>query len=654
MKMVTRLAAGYGSALLVMLPMALPAQAARDADMELILAASLDELMTLPVSIASQSPQPVTRAPAVVSVVTAEDIRATGASNLVDVLQSVPGVYLRLNQFGFRPLVSMRGAAAKNLLIMIDGAPQRDLVWATGIYWKGLPASMIERIEVMRGPGSALYGSDASAGVINVVTKTANPIRGSEAGVRVGSFDSQTAWLQHGQAWNGFDIGLTVEASVTDGYRPAIASDRLNRSGRAELGYDNLDLRLSIGRDHWRVLADHTQKDNVGVGITGGSYLDPVTRANDRQTGIAWLYNNRRVAPDWGLEVEVRYRDLSYSSGNGFWEVPATTLSRIRSAEQRFNTEASFMYSGFTGHALRFGGGYVWQDLYFVERIDNGALVPYAPEQDRHNTYLFVQDAWRLSDHWELTAGARYDRYSDVGGALNPRAALVWQMTDRLTGKWMVGKAFRAPSFLELYTNTGATTPNARLQAEKSTTWDLSFSWRASRDLNLGINLFDYLQKNPIVDAGGVFMNVDPHRIRGIELEAVWQASQALRLSGNLSRRKADDEQYTRLRVPDHFAIPKQDAYLRADWAFLPKWHWNLQANWTGQRSQALTDTRTPLGRQTVVDTTIRYYHGSEWEFAASIRNLFDADAREYAGTRIPDYLPLPRRNGFIEVRYKF
>lgn len=634
---------------------ALPVRAQDDGVMNLTMTThNLDELMSMPVSIATQSPQSVSRAPAVVSVITAADIRATGASNLLDVLQSVPGVYLRLNQFGFRPLVSMRGAAAKNMLIMVNGAPQRDLVWATGIYWKGLPASMIKRIEVIRGPGSALYGSDASAGVINVVTKTAHPLRQSEAGIRAGSFNSQTAWLQHGREWNGFDIGLTVEASATDGYRPTIARDRLNRSGHAELGYDNLDLRFAFGRDHWRVLADHMQKDNLGIGITGGSYLDPVTRAKDSFTGIAWLYNNRRWAPEWGLEAEVRYRDLAYSSGNGFWEVPATTLSQIRSAEQRFNTEASLSYSGFKNHTLRFGGGYVWQDLYLVERVDNGVPTPFAPVQDRHNTYLFVQDAWQLADRWELTAGARYDRYSDVGGALNPRAALVWQTTDRLTSKLMVGKAFRAPSFLELYATTGATTPNANLKAEKSTTWDLSFSWRATHDLNLGVTLFDYLQQNPIVDAGGTFMNVDPHRIRGVELEAVWQAGQTLRLSGNLTQRRVDDEQFTRLRVPDHFAIPQQDAYLRADWAFMPKWQWNLQANWSGKRSQALTDTRTPLGPQTVADTTIRYYHGSEWEFAVSIRNLLNADAREYAGTRIPEHLPLPRRNLFAEVRYKF
>jgi len=81
---------------------------------------------------------------------------------------------------------------------MVNGTPMKDLMWGFGIFWKGLPTSMIERIEIIRGPGSALFGSDASAGVINVITKTAGKIQDSEIGVRAGSFNTKTAWMKHG------------------------------------------------------------------------------------------------------------------------------------------------------------------------------------------------------------------------------------------------------------------------------------------------------------------------------------------------------------------------------------------------------------------------------------------------------------------------
>lgn len=648
---------GAAAMLLTCLLACAPAYGRADADW-LPAAATLDELMSMPASIATYSPQPVSRAPAAVTVVTADDIRATGATNLVEVLQSVPGIYLRISQFGFRPMISMRGAATKNTLLMIDGIPQRDLVWAIGMLWRGLPTSMIERIEIVRGPASALYGSDAASGVINVVTLVAGRIDKPEAGVRLGSFDTQSTWLQHGAQWNGLDVSFTLDAMHTDGSRPW-ARARDNTAGHAENGYDNLDLRLAVGRDNWRVMADHMQKRNVAIGFVGGGFLDPVTRAHDRQTSLAWLYQNDDWRQDWELDAEIRYRELAYSSGNGFWEVPASpaNLNRMRLAERRASGEASAAYRGRAGHTLRFGIGYVWQDLHDVSQMVGGMPATFAPEKSRRNLYLFAQDVWQAGESLELTAGIRYDHYSEVGGALSPRLAAVWTPNQRWVGKLMVGRAFRAPSFLEMFATTGATLPNPALAAERSETWEAALSWRATRDLSLGANLFRYRQANPIVAVGAFpqkFGNVDPHTIRGIEMEVVWQATRTLRLAANATVRGADDEQFRRLGVQDHFAIPDQDAYLRADWAFLPKWRWNVQANWTGKRKLGGGDTRRPPGRRTVVDTTLRYFHGSEWEFAASLRNLFDADAREYAGTRIPDYLPMPRRSAFVEARFKF
>ncbi|MDP1527570.1 MAG: TonB-dependent receptor [Rhodocyclaceae bacterium] len=649
----------FGLAFCLVLWISLPARAEIDNSLESLMMASLDELMSMSVTIATQTPQSASRAPAVVSVISAEDIRATGATNVLDVLQSVPGITLRLNHFAHKPLVSVRGAAPKLTLMMINGAPLRDLVWGTGIYWRGLPVSMIERIEVIRGPGSALYGADAASGVINIVTKTAGRMRGAEAGVRLGSFDTQNVWLQHGTNWHGFDIGLTIDALTTDGHRPEIAVNKTTykRTERADYGYDNLDLRLSVSRDNWRVLADHRAKDNLRVGLTGGRYFDDQTRASENDTGLAWLYSNTGFGAHWGLDAEVRYRVAEYSSGNGFFERPGV-VNHQRSAEQRFSAEISSLYRGWQNHALRIGGGYVWQDIYADSKVENGVPAVFVPETDRRNAYLFAQDIWTLSDRWEVTAGARYDHYADFGGTFNPRLAVVWHTTERLTTKLMAGRAFRAPSFFELYANTGATTPNPLLKPEKSDTVELAFAWRASRDLNLNANLFHARQSNPIVAIDPFpqkFFNVDAHVIRGLELEAQWQASPTLRLQGNLTVRRADQEQFTRFKVVDHFAIPNRDAYLRADWAFLPKWNWNLQANWTGKRPhQASTDTRPTLGSNWVADTTLRYYHGSEWEFAASIRNLFNTDARVYSTTDIPNYLPLPRRSVFAEVRYKF
>lgn len=644
-----------------------------DEEIRQLMAMSLEELMTTTVTISTNTKQTLSKAPGVVSVITSDDIKATGTTNLMEILQSVPGIYVKANLFGFKPLISFRGASGTNVLLMINGAPAKDLVWSPGIFWKGMPADMIERIEIIRGPGSALYGSDASAGVINVITRTAGTIDYSEAGMRLGSFDTGNVWLQHGMRWNGFEIALMADVSRTDGHSPFIRRAYGNSSGQADYGYESQDWHLSVARGNWRMLLDHARHDDVAIGLTGGAVLDPETRANDSLSSLALLYADPEFADDWALNGEFRYRDMQYSSGNGYFEgIPAyANLKQESSAERRLNFEISAMYSGVRDHRLRFGGGYVEHDLYAFTQvldgvskvIDNGdtytflptAVVPVtstAPHR-RKNRYVFLQDIWSFSQDWELTAGVRYDHYSDFGSTLNPRLALVWQTTNQVTTKLMYGRAFRAPSYLERYVTTAANPPNPELSPERSKTLELSFAWRATRDLRLGANIYrferrDVIAPNPPVS--GQFDNLDRFVTRGIELEAQWQALSNLRLAGNLSTMKNGD---TASPLRD-LAIPRTQAYLRADWAFRPKWNWNLQTNWFGARPLPAGDLRASQSPYMLTDTTIRYYHGSDWEFSASIRNLFDEEAVDYSSTRLWYNLPLPRRSAFVEARYKF
>jgi outer membrane receptor protein involved in Fe transport len=671
--------------------LAINAHAGTDAEVASLLQLSMEDLLSQKIRISTHTAQTLSRAPSVVSVITAEDIRATGATNLREILQSVPGIYVRANLFGFRPQVTFRGAAAGHTLLMVDGAPMRDLVWAAGIFGKGLPTSMIDRIEIIRGPGSALFGSDASAGVINVITRSAGRIDQSEVGARLGSFDSQSGWLRHGGHWNGFDIGFTADVSHTDGHAPFIPADGQTASdaqsgslvsfapGHAGYGWNGADLRFSAARDNWRLLAGQTFHHDLEIGLTGAAVLDPLTRGRDSRSDLALYYDNDQFGGDWGVNAELRYYHLDYSSGEGFHERPAGyvdatgtypdgLINRMRSAERGFGFELSGQYSGVKGHALRIGGGHNIKDLYRVEQYVNfgtgpdgnplvagGDLVdvsdtPYAfaPEKVRRINHLFVQDIWTLSPDWELTAGARYDHYSDFGSTFNPRAALVWQSTDRLTTKLMYGQAFRAPSYLELYARTAATTPNPALTPERSSTWDLSLQYLASRDLRLGLNLYQFRQTNLIADVLGQFHNVGDRTSSGFEFEAQWQATRNLRLAGNLTRSHEDDSAF---RSP---SLPETTAYLRADWKFQPGWHWNVQAHWVGERELPAGDPRAPLKAYALVDTTLRYAPNSDWAFAASIRNLFDADAREYSSRSISGNLPLPERSVYLEAKYAF
>lgn len=678
----------------LMLVQAFAACADVDDKLDHLLSLSLEELVDMKVTISTDTKQSIAKAPAVVSVITAQDIKATGAINLVDVLENVPGVYIRASQFANRPLVHIRGANATQTLLMVNGVSMKDLVWGFGIFWKGLPASMIERVEIIRGPGSALFGSDASSGVINVITKTAGKIENNEVAARLGSFDSKGLSAQYGGDWNGFDVAFTADLQDTDGYEPFIASDGQSISDRidgtnaslapaeAQYGWRNADLRFSLAKGPWRLFADYMAHDDVQIGLTGAGVLDPVTKAKDSRYNIGVLYDDEAFSDDWGLNAELSFQHLDYSSGDGFQErppgfkgaYPDGVLNRMKSAERHLLMEARGQYRGIDDHALLLGAGHTWQDLYAVEQYINRGMGPdgnylppdsplvdvsgtpfaFAPEKSRNISYLFLQDVWTLGRAWELTAGARYDYYSDFGDTLNPRLALVWRTTDKLTSKLMYGQAFRAPSFQELYVETSFTLPNPDLEPERSQTWDLAFSYAASKNVYLNLNLFHFDQTDLIraLATPGLakrqFQNSGKHTIRGIELEAKWQATRDLRLSGNYTQRDQDASPYRAIQVPE------REAYARLDWVIWPNWNWNVQANWIGERPRREGDSRPDVDAYWLTDTTLRYAGWKHWEVSASLRNLFDADARAYTGDSIADDLPLPERNFYAEARYRF
>jgi iron complex outermembrane receptor protein len=660
------------------------------------LSLSLEELMELEVTISTNTKQPLAKAPAAVTVITQEDIKSTGATNLSEVLESVPGIHVRANQFGFRPLIQIRGATANQTLLMINGVSMRDLMWGFGFFWKGVPTSSISRIEIIRGPGSALYGADASAGVINVITKTAGKLTRSEAGVRSGSFSTNTGWLQHGSTWNGFDIGLTLDIHETDGHDPLIEEDAQTINDResntdassapsnAKYGWRSEELRVSAAKQEWRFNLDYANHRDIETGLTGSGVLDPQTQANDERINAGLYYNTDQLHPDWDFNAELSYQDYSYSSGNGFYEYPPGAesdlntqgfINKMRSAERRVSVKSSGLYTGYDDHSLHLGIGYIWQDLYYVKQYINYGIGPdgnqipigsdlvdvsdtpyaFAPEKKRKIHYLYLQDIWKLSHDWEFTVGARYDHYSDFGSTFNPRMALVWQSTESLTSKLFYGRAFRPPSFQELYAITSNALPNPDLKPERSETWEMAFSYIFNPNLNIGLNFFQYRQSDLIDDIKtseqaqqSTFTNIGEHTIHGVELEMKWQLSDSIRLSGNYTIRDQDDGKFKALDQPE------KDAYLRADWGFIDNWNWNIQFNWIGERSRKEGDNRPTLEDYTITDTTFRFYADKNWEFATSVRNLFDVDAREYTNKNVPGDLPLPERNIYAEIRYKF
>lgn len=683
------------------------------AQLDDLLNMDLEELMEVKiVTIATGAKQTLTQAPAVATVITADDIEAIGATDLDEVLETVPGLHVARSQFGYDPIYTIRGIgfniANPHVLMLINGIPFQELYGGgRATIWGGMPVNNIARIEILRGPGSAIFGADAFAGVINIITKTQADINGTETGVRVGRFDTQDAWILHGGSYHGMDLALALEYHDTEGSRQIVEEDAQTyydhlfgtqaslAPGSVNLPRHNLDARFDVSRDHWQLRVGYQGRHDFGVGAGTAQALDPVGRFSDERFNVDLTYHNPKFSDHWDVSTQwshlerawkVTQNQTLFPPGAFGGAYPEGFIANAGVSERHSRLELSGFYSGFEKHSLRLGMGYRYGDLYKATNtvnfgIDPATGLPISPDQGlveltdtpysfiptktRKLWYAFLQDAYKFAPNWELTAGLRYDHYSDFGNTVNPRLALVWQTRPELTSKLLYGRAFRAPAFYELYLiNNPVALGNPALQPETLEMWELAFDYRFHEKLRLSWNFFTYQIREAIqrqvASTKDAFsnQNAGQQKGRGLELEMQWQLSKQFNLTGNYAFQRSIDEK------SDHDAgnTPHHQVYLRTDWQVWPKWFLDTQVNWVADRIRVSGDPRPPIDDYTTVDLSLRNQTIKDHlDLAVVVHNLFDTDAREPSSgpdtsgiIGIPHDLPLAGRNYFVEVRYRF
>jgi len=651
------------------------------------------------VTIATGSRVSANLAPAAATVITAEDIKALGATDLDEVLETVPGLHVARGTQGSSPIYVIRGVhrdANSQVLMLVNGIPMTAAFYGNrGNIWGGMPLENVARIEVIRGPGSALYGADAFTGVISITTKSAADINGTQLGGGVGSFGRSDAWMLHGGNLGPLDVAAYLRVGTTDGAKRTISADaqsgwdalmgtRASRApGPMNNGRDFVDGSLALSSDKWQLRFGYVERKNVGSGSGIASALDPTGKNYSERLTSDLTYRDTNFAPHWDVSVQasyMRYKEFSdlvlFPAGAniGTGVFADGMIGNPYKWEQHGRFNASAFYTGFERHRIRFGAGAGKDEIYKVRETKNfnpnytpigtGSLadvtdvsdtVPFMRPHSRTVRFWFVQDEWNFAKDWTLTAGLRQDRYSDVGQTTNPRLALAWEAAYNLTAKLLYGTAFRAPSFVELYViNNPVAGGTANLTPEKIKTMEAAVSWQVTPKLKLGANLFRYEMRDIIQVVGITYKNTGKQTGKGLELEAAWDVGRDVRLSGNYSHQRSVDEATGK----DAGLAPHDRIYLRADWRFTPGWAVNTQINAVGVRQRAPADTRGSLAGYTTMDLTLRTDKGGKgWEFSGSVRNLFNVDAREPSPfsqpfISIPNDFPLPGRSLYLQASY--
>ncbi len=661
------------------------------------------------VSIATGTQKSVSKAPAVASVITADQIRLMGATDIDEILENVPGLHVTRRSNSNSPIYVIRGIFTRfnpQVLMLINGIPITNIfVGNRGQIWGGMPVEAISRIEVIRGPGSAVYGADAFSGTINIITKTPDEIGSTEFGARYGSFNTWDTWFATSGKLGEYSASMVYEYHDTDGHNEIIDADAQTRldsllGTNASLAPGPMvnfrthhDLRLELHGENLTMRAG-IQEREVGTGAGIVEALSPSTVGASTRINADVTYAVPNMPENASLTLSGNYFSATQEYDSDLILYPAGTdlgggvypdgvVGNPEVFERHYRGAAVYSYDGYKDHEIRLGTGYNFNEIYKVQESKNFALGPngevllpgspivdvsdtpfvFLPERARESYYFYGQDIWQISNDWEMTTGVRYDKYNDFGSTANPRLALVWSTSLKLTTKFLYGKAFRAPSFANLYNiNNPAALGNPDLNPEKIETTEIAFDYRPSSSFNAALSLFHYEWKDIIRfqrdpgEIATVAQNTGKNSGEGFELEFNWKASSQLDLQGNFSYQDSKNDE-TDLVVD---MVPRWQSHLLINYQMSDTWNMNWSINHIANRDRDISDNRQEIEDYTLFNFTLRWHDiNDQFSTALIVKNIFNKDAREPTPSNngvanIPGDLPLPRRNISLEVRYKF
>lgn len=677
------------------------------------------------ISIATGYKQPVSKAPAVASVISAKDIKNQGALDLNDVLESIPGLHVSYSTQGYNPIFTFRGIYSgfnPQVLLLFNGVPVSSLfVGNRSNTWGGMPVEAIQRIEVIRGPGSAIYGADAFAGVINIIFEDADSIGDNRAGLRYGEHNTKELFGKYKKHFGENALSLTYQIEKTDGFDALITRDTQSSldeitgtsasltPGNASLGREAIDLNLSYSYRDLEINTVYQGRFNGGSGIGVVQSLDRNSEFDSERLIVDLTYSIEPEAiPDLTTTINANFLHSTQEVGRNVILFPPGSTGPFLDAQgnplfgvfedgvignpelferhSRFNITSH--YEGFLNHDFTLGLGYYYGDLYKTEeeknyctdpsscsfilpQLSNGGLADvsdtpfvFLQESDRTNYFVFLQDIYTVANDWQLTAGVRFDHYDDFGSTTNPRLALVWSTTNNLTTKLLYGEAFRAPAFAETRAiNNPSSLGNPDLKPETLKSTELVFDYTVNYDLSFIFNAF-YYEWDDIIqfvpdEVGGTStaQNTNTQTGHGLEIEAVWSPTPALKLFANVAYQTSTSGNHDSTAANS----PQKQFYLRADWSVDHNYFLSLESNWVLDRARLPQDSRPQIDDYLTTNLTARRadFIVRNMEFSILVKNIFDVDAKEptpkgIPAPGIPNDLPLMGRSLFGEIRYKF
>jgi len=653
---------------------------------------------------ASGSAVDIRNAPASVSVITRDEIERQPVQNLGELLGRLPGVTGGIGAEGEMSKITIRGLPDNYTLILVDGrrvGNARDVTYRPNLGRQDLnwiSPDMIERIEVVRGPMSSLYGSDAMGGVINIITRKIAP-------TWRGSANTSYTWSEDSNRGDAYQLGVNVTGPLTEalGLRLGATYARTNPD-EVDISGDNgaggvLNKTLN-GVLSWTPVENQNFSFEVNYGVE--EPLDPKLMVPGR---------NGELVPQWGFGSKIERTNFRLSH-DGEWSFGETRLDLYHNAfenkamgEDGGNGEFSeWIVDGL----WNFEKNLIWQHKFAIgaqyrqEELTNTDTIGRSPIDFDGNIItgatlkgdtaaIFAEDQIAIRENLLLTLGGRLDSHDKYGEHFSPRAYLVWHPTEAWTLRGGVSQGFRAPSLKEnsagaatysggrgcrgligmaakdkngnpildgsgnplTYTRGGCwMAGNPNLKPEESTSYEIGFAYD-SGDYQFGATYFhtdfeNKIQYAPLGYYQGQWWtrneNVQRARTKGLELTAQASLPYDLTLRGNATWMIEAKNLDTGASL---ITTPEWSGYASLDWRATDRLGVMLSAQYTGEE---LSGGSTLTNARTEFDLTTAYEASETVTLRAGVSNLFNEQVSGTAG----DGYYSPGRRFFIGLTTRF
>lgn len=519
---------------------------------------SLESLLEVKVSTASKYEQTLGQAPSSVTIVTAADIRTFGWRTFADLLNAIRGVYMVNDQtYAFMGVRGFGRSGDYNgrVLVLIDGNRINENIFSGASLGTEFPLDLelIDRVEYVSGPGSAVYGNNALFGVVNVITRRPGSGR-SEVAADAGTQNTRRARAT--ASGRVGDTAFLISASDyrSDGwarYYPEY-DDALTPGGTAprELDRDKVSraiLRLAHGGLAFEILQGDRKK-GIPSASYGQVFGDARSRTDDDLTlqQASW---SGALSPSVNLSVRQFAARAHYAGRYVYPGADASVLTRDEAAGRWWGVEAMLVGTARGGHRWVVGSEYHRNTLQRQHTYDDATGEVYLDDRRQSSTRsLYFQDEWAARDDLSLSAGVHVGTHESERSRAHPRFAAVWAPTPNTVAKAVYGTAFRNESVYEAYySQRDSVVTNPALRPEVIRASELILEHRMSRSTRLAGSAFEYRLKDLIslgIDpASGLlqYQNLSRARARGIEVEAEHWFDSGARVKVSFASQRAED-----------------------------------------------------------------------------------------------------------------